>query len=112
MARKPYPRSTLRRVLLAHTNRQHKLSPSVDILVFLDYMLFLRALVQEAELQAAVQASASFSGSVALGAASSGRVNALAGAKAKGKVVKRSSLGITAGGVRKVSQDVLRRFRG
>jgi hypothetical protein len=75
--RRSYPRSTVRRILKAHSGKN--LSKDADVLVYLDYVLFLRALVSEAELQARVSGD------------------------------KR---GVTAGSVRKVSGDVLRRFRG
>jgi len=41
-----YPRGTIKRITKAHTNRP--LSKNVDILMFLDYMLFMENLVKEA----------------------------------------------------------------
>ncbi|KAF2432230.1 hypothetical protein EJ08DRAFT_585929 [Tothia fuscella] len=41
-----YPRATLKRITKAHTKRP--LSKNVDIMIFLDYMLFMQELVKEA----------------------------------------------------------------
>ncbi|KAF2731432.1 hypothetical protein EJ04DRAFT_443035 [Polyplosphaeria fusca] len=41
-----YPRSTLKKILKAHTGRP--LSKNVDILVFLNYALFMERLIREA----------------------------------------------------------------
>ncbi|KAF2788905.1 hypothetical protein K505DRAFT_314098 [Melanomma pulvis-pyrius CBS 109.77] len=41
-----YPRAQLKKTIKAHTNRP--LSRSVDILIFLNYTLFLQELVKEA----------------------------------------------------------------
>ncbi|KAF2671602.1 hypothetical protein BT63DRAFT_422143 [Microthyrium microscopicum] len=43
-----YPRATVKRITKAHTNRP--LSKNVDILIFLDYMLFMQDLVREAQI--------------------------------------------------------------
>ncbi|KAF2865660.1 hypothetical protein BDV95DRAFT_251930 [Massariosphaeria phaeospora] len=45
-AKPPYPRATLRKTLRAHTNQP--LSKNVDILVFLNYALFMQRLIREA----------------------------------------------------------------
>jgi hypothetical protein len=45
----PYPRAHLKKTLRAHTGRT--LGKNVDILVFLNYTLFLQALVKEAAIR-------------------------------------------------------------
>ncbi|KAL2057831.1 hypothetical protein ABVK25_001448 [Lepraria finkii] len=45
-AKKLYPRSTVRRIIKAHSNRS--ISKNVDVLVFLDYTLFIQDLMREA----------------------------------------------------------------
>ncbi|KAK8160405.1 hypothetical protein IWX90DRAFT_437524 [Phyllosticta citrichinensis] len=42
----PYPRATVKRIVKAHSNRP--LSKNADVMVFLDYVLFLEELVREA----------------------------------------------------------------
>ncbi|KAF2491858.1 hypothetical protein BU16DRAFT_530281 [Lophium mytilinum] len=44
-----YPRNTLKRIIRAHANRT--LSKNVDILIFLDYTLFLQDLMREAAIR-------------------------------------------------------------
>ncbi|KAF2397190.1 hypothetical protein EJ06DRAFT_584667 [Trichodelitschia bisporula] len=43
-----YPRATLKRIVKAHANRP--LSKNVDILIFLNYVLFMQELVREASI--------------------------------------------------------------
>ncbi|RDI87737.1 hypothetical protein Vi05172_g2556 [Venturia inaequalis] len=45
-----YPRATLKRITKAHSNRP--LSKNVDILIFLNYMLFLQDLMKEGSISA------------------------------------------------------------
>ncbi|KAL6234280.1 hypothetical protein BDW75DRAFT_212900 [Aspergillus navahoensis] len=46
---KLYPRGTVKRIVKAHANRS--LSKNADILIFLDYMLFMQELMREASIQ-------------------------------------------------------------
>ncbi|KAJ1651729.1 hypothetical protein IWQ61_007778 [Dispira simplex] len=48
---KLYPRNLLRRIIKAH-EPQHRLSTNVDVLVYLDYLLFLSELSKEAQIVA------------------------------------------------------------
>lgn len=50
MAPTPYPRTTLKRTLKAHSNRP--VSKNVDILVYLDYVLFMQELMRAASVRA------------------------------------------------------------
>ncbi|KAF2755620.1 hypothetical protein EJ05DRAFT_478597 [Pseudovirgaria hyperparasitica] len=45
-----YPRSTVKRIVKAHSNRN--LSKNVDIMIFLDYTLFIQDLMREATIKA------------------------------------------------------------
>ncbi|PGH15486.1 hypothetical protein AJ80_05503 [Polytolypa hystricis UAMH7299] len=45
---KLYPRATVKRIVKAHSRRS--ISKNADILVFLDYMLFLQELMREASI--------------------------------------------------------------
>ncbi|KAF2454412.1 hypothetical protein BDY21DRAFT_352796 [Lineolata rhizophorae] len=45
-----YPRATVKRIVKAHSNRG--ISKNADIMVFLDYTLFLQQLLREAAIQA------------------------------------------------------------
>ncbi|KAG4302978.1 hypothetical protein PCANB_000659 [Pneumocystis canis] len=47
---KLYPRRTFKTILKAHTSR--RLSKNIDILIYLDYLLFLNTLIGEAIIQA------------------------------------------------------------
>ncbi|KAL3427536.1 hypothetical protein PVAG01_01045 [Phlyctema vagabunda] len=47
---KLYPRATVKKIVKAHSNRN--LSRNVDVLIFLDYTLFLQTLMKEAVLDA------------------------------------------------------------
>jgi len=47
---KLYPRATIKRIIKAHSKRN--LSKNVDILIFLDYTLFLQELIREASIAA------------------------------------------------------------
>lgn len=47
-AQKLYPRATIKRIIKAHSKRN--LSKNVDILIFLDYVLFLQNLIREASI--------------------------------------------------------------
>ncbi|KAL4952853.1 hypothetical protein BDW69DRAFT_166735 [Aspergillus filifer] len=46
---KLYPRATVKRIVKAHANRS--LSKNADILIFLDYMLFMQELMREASIR-------------------------------------------------------------
>ncbi|KAL2218297.1 hypothetical protein M432DRAFT_427426 [Thermoascus aurantiacus ATCC 26904] len=46
---KLYPRTTVKRIVKAHSNRS--LSKNADILIFLDYMLFMQELMREASIE-------------------------------------------------------------
>ncbi|KAL2007637.1 hypothetical protein VTN00DRAFT_7619 [Thermoascus crustaceus] len=46
---KLYPRATVKRIVKAHSNRS--VSKNADILIFLDYMLFMQELMREASIQ-------------------------------------------------------------
>ena len=50
MTPNPYPRTTLKRTLKAHSNRP--VSKNVDILVYLDYILFVQQLMKAASVHA------------------------------------------------------------
>jgi len=79
---KPYPRSTLKRII--HANSGLKVSKNADVLIYLDYVVFMQQLLREANLHAR-----------------------LANDGGNGKKVA-----VTARDVRKVSQVMLRRFKG
>ncbi|BDD58070.1 hypothetical protein MAP00_003378 [Monascus purpureus] len=49
VAQKLYPRSTVRRIVKVHSNRS--VSKNADILIFLDYMLFMQELMREANIR-------------------------------------------------------------
>ncbi|RPB15525.1 hypothetical protein P167DRAFT_603059 [Morchella conica CCBAS932] len=53
---KAYPRSVLKRIVKAHSDRN--VSKNVDVLIYLDYALFLQELVREAVIHAQTEASA------------------------------------------------------
>ncbi|KAF1814454.1 hypothetical protein P152DRAFT_456708 [Eremomyces bilateralis CBS 781.70] len=44
-----YPRATLKRIIKAHSNRP--LSKNIDVLIYLDYALFLQDLMREAAIR-------------------------------------------------------------
>ncbi|KAF2146120.1 uncharacterized protein K452DRAFT_263700 [Aplosporella prunicola CBS 121167] len=44
-----YPRATVKRIVKAHSNRP--LSKNVDIMIFLDYMLFMDDLMRESSIK-------------------------------------------------------------
>ncbi|KAJ5855908.1 transcriptional regulator family: Histone-like TF [Penicillium soppii] len=46
---KLYPRGTVKRIVKAHSNRS--VSKNADILIFLDYMLFVQELMREASIR-------------------------------------------------------------
>ncbi|RAH44248.1 uncharacterized protein BO95DRAFT_416865 [Aspergillus brunneoviolaceus CBS 621.78] len=46
---KLYPRATVKRVVKAHSNRN--VSKNADVLIFLDYMLFMQELMRESSIQ-------------------------------------------------------------
>ncbi|KAJ6128396.1 transcriptional regulator family: Histone-like TF [Penicillium samsonianum] len=48
-AQKLYPRGTVKRIVKAHSNRS--VSKNADILIFLDYMLFMQELMREASIR-------------------------------------------------------------
>ncbi|KAI1269412.1 hypothetical protein F5Y18DRAFT_369825 [Xylariaceae sp. FL1019] len=43
---KPYPRATVKKIIKAHS--KCNVSKSVDVMVFLDYVLFMQTLIKEA----------------------------------------------------------------
>ncbi|KAI9795946.1 MAG: hypothetical protein M1833_006594 [Piccolia ochrophora] len=45
---KMYPRSTIKRIVKAHSKK--KVSKNVDVLIFLDYALFMQHLMREASI--------------------------------------------------------------
>ncbi|KAI9785504.1 MAG: hypothetical protein M1839_009245 [Geoglossum umbratile] len=45
-----YPRATIKKIVKAHSKRA--LSKNADVLIFLDYVLFLRDLMREASIHA------------------------------------------------------------
>ncbi|TAQ91134.1 hypothetical protein B7494_g578 [Chlorociboria aeruginascens] len=47
---KLYPRATVKKIVKAHSKRN--LSKNVDVLIFLDYTLFLQTLMKEASIDA------------------------------------------------------------
>ncbi|EPE34978.1 Histone-fold containing protein [Glarea lozoyensis ATCC 20868] len=47
---KLYPRATVKKIVKAHSNRN--VSKNVDVLIFLDYALFLQTLMKEATINA------------------------------------------------------------
>ncbi|EEH03782.1 conserved hypothetical protein [Histoplasma capsulatum G186AR] len=47
---KLYPRATVKRIVKAHSKRN--ISKNADILIFLDYMLFMQELMREASIRA------------------------------------------------------------
>ncbi|KAI9884783.1 MAG: hypothetical protein M1823_003421 [Watsoniomyces obsoletus] len=49
-SQKLYPRATVKRIVKAHSKAQ--VSKNVDVLIFLDYMLFMQTLLREASIQA------------------------------------------------------------
>ncbi|KAJ5792241.1 transcriptional regulator family: Histone-like TF [Penicillium pulvis] len=46
---KLYPRGTVKRIVKAHSNKS--VSKNADILIFLDYMLFMQELMREASIR-------------------------------------------------------------
>ncbi|QSL66052.1 hypothetical protein MERGE_003189 [Pneumocystis wakefieldiae] len=48
---KPYPRRTLKTILKAHIPRR-RLAKNLDVLVYLDYLLFLSTFIRAATLEA------------------------------------------------------------
>ncbi|KAH7073636.1 hypothetical protein BKA63DRAFT_514485 [Paraphoma chrysanthemicola] len=49
MAQTLYPRGTVKKIVKAHSNRQ--LSKNVDILIYLNYALFMQELIKEASIK-------------------------------------------------------------
>lgn len=49
---KVYPRASFRRHLRDHIDRDVELDKSVDVLVYLDYILFLESLLKQANIEA------------------------------------------------------------
>ncbi|PWW74860.1 hypothetical protein C7212DRAFT_326575 [Tuber magnatum] len=82
----PYPRSNLKRIVKAHSNL--RISKNADVMIYLDYVLFMQQLIHEAN------------------------VHARAGANGTVTGVGKKKVGITARDVRKVSQVTLRKFKG
>ncbi|KAF8246640.1 hypothetical protein K440DRAFT_630799 [Wilcoxina mikolae CBS 423.85] len=58
-ASSPYPRTVLKRTIKAHTSLN--VSKNVDILLYLDYVLFMQELMREASIKARQRGSASIS---------------------------------------------------
>ncbi|KAF2268901.1 hypothetical protein CC78DRAFT_509530 [Lojkania enalia] len=48
MAQTLYPRGTVKKIVKAHTNRS--LSKNVDVLIFLNYALFMQDIIKEASI--------------------------------------------------------------
>ncbi|KAH6868853.1 hypothetical protein BKA58DRAFT_387692 [Alternaria rosae] len=76
MAPTLYPRSTVKKIVKAHSNRP--LSKNVDILIYLNYALFMQELVNEASI----------------------------------KSKQRGERSMSAKSVKRVSEDVLRKYKG
>ncbi|KAH8726100.1 hypothetical protein GQ44DRAFT_614505 [Phaeosphaeriaceae sp. PMI808] len=76
MAPTLYPRGTLKKIVKAHSNRP--LSKNVDVLIFLNYALFMQELVNEATI----------------------------------KSKQSGERGVSARSVRKVSEGMLRKYKG
>ncbi|KAL1985529.1 hypothetical protein VTN96DRAFT_7749 [Rasamsonia emersonii] len=49
VAQKLYPRATVKRIVKAHSGRN--VSKNADVLIFLDYMLFMQELMREASIR-------------------------------------------------------------
>ncbi|KAF2855204.1 hypothetical protein T440DRAFT_415409 [Plenodomus tracheiphilus IPT5] len=47
-----YPRATLKKIIKAHANRP--VSKNVDILIYLNYMLFMQELINEASIKSKI----------------------------------------------------------
>ncbi|KAL2265267.1 hypothetical protein VTJ83DRAFT_6367 [Remersonia thermophila] len=47
---KLYPRATVKKIVKAHSNRN--LTKNADVMIFLDYMLFMQTLMKEAAVEA------------------------------------------------------------
>ncbi|KAK4102023.1 hypothetical protein N658DRAFT_44197 [Parathielavia hyrcaniae] len=47
---KLYPRATVKKIVKAHSNRN--MSKNADVMMFLDYMLFMQTLMKEAAIEA------------------------------------------------------------
>ncbi|KAM0512739.1 hypothetical protein ACHAPE_008619 [Trichoderma viride] len=58
MPRRPYPRTRLRRIIKAHSGM--KLSKNADVLIYLNYTMFMNALVREAAIHARQAGERSF----------------------------------------------------
>ncbi|KAK1249886.1 hypothetical protein MKX08_009889 [Trichoderma sp. CBMAI-0020] len=56
--RRPYPRARLRRIIKAHSGL--KLSKNADVLIYLNYTMFMNALVREAAIHARQAGERSF----------------------------------------------------
>ncbi|KAI4948308.1 hypothetical protein J4E91_005729 [Alternaria rosae] len=76
MAPTLYPRGTVKKIVKAHSNRP--LSKNVDILIYLNYALFMQELVNEASI----------------------------------KSKQRGERSMSAKSVKRVSEDVLRKYKG
>ncbi|KAK4205721.1 hypothetical protein QBC40DRAFT_260612 [Triangularia verruculosa] len=50
MGQKLYPRATVKKIVKAHSNCS--ISKNADVMIFLDYMLFMQNLVKEASIEA------------------------------------------------------------
>ncbi|RYO13121.1 hypothetical protein AA0111_g12369 [Alternaria arborescens] len=76
MAPTLYPRGTVKKIVKAHSNRQ--MSKNVDILIYLNYALFMQELINEASI----------------------------------KSKQRGGRAVSARSVKRVSEDVLRKYKG
>ncbi|BFZ60981.1 hypothetical protein YB2330_002038 [Saitoella coloradoensis] len=45
-----YPRSSVKKIIKAHAGPKYSISKNVDVMMFLDHMLFQQALMKEASL--------------------------------------------------------------
>ncbi|CAN9345069.1 unnamed protein product [Alternaria sp. RS040] len=76
MAPTLHPRGTVKKIVKAHSNRQ--MSKNVDILIYLNYALFMQELINEASI----------------------------------KSKQRGERALSARSVKRVSEDVLRKYKG
>ncbi|CAN9461556.1 hypothetical protein AA0119_g12924 [Alternaria tenuissima] len=76
MAPTLYPRATVKKIVKAHSNRQ--MSKNVDILIYLNYALFMQELINEASI----------------------------------KSKQRGERALSARSVKRVSENVLRKYKG
>jgi type I site-specific restriction endonuclease len=49
LGQKSYPRATVKKIIKAHSNC--KVSKNVDVMIYLDYVLFMQTLIKEAVIE-------------------------------------------------------------